>query len=47
MKESKHPAVYVQTNESDGNRVIAFRREPDGSLTELGAYLAGLRPAER
>jgi YVTN family beta-propeller protein len=43
MKDSKHPAVYVQTNESDGNRVIAFKREDDGSLTELGAYDTGGR----
>ena len=43
MKESKHPAVYVQTNEADGNRVIAFRREADGSLSETGAYATGGR----
>jgi 6-phosphogluconolactonase len=41
MQHSKHPAVFVQTNEADGNRVIAFRREADGSLTELGAYATG------
>jgi 6-phosphogluconolactonase len=28
-------AVYVQTNEPDINRVIAFRREPDGALSAL------------
>jgi 6-phosphogluconolactonase len=28
-------AVYVQTNEPDANRVIAFRREPDGILAVL------------
>jgi 6-phosphogluconolactonase (cycloisomerase 2 family) len=43
MKESNYPAVYVQTNEAAGNRVIAFRREPDGSLAELGAYATGGR----
>ena len=43
MKESKHPAVYVQTNESGGNRAIAFRREADGSLHEVGAYDTGGR----
>ena len=43
MKESKYPAVYVQTNEADANRVIALRREADGSLTELGAYATGGR----
>jgi 6-phosphogluconolactonase len=34
-------AVYVQTNETGANRVIAFRREPDGMLTRLGAYETG------
>src|SRR5262245_65653807 len=43
MKKSNHPAVYVQTNEADGNRVIAFERGPDGSLSELGAYPTGGR----
>ena len=43
MKQSKHPAVYVQTNESGGNRVIAFRREDDGSLSEIGTYDTGGR----
>jgi 6-phosphogluconolactonase len=33
-------SVYVQTNEAE-NRVIAFRREADGSLTRLGAYATG------
>jgi 6-phosphogluconolactonase len=32
--------VYVQTNEQD-NRVIAFRRADDGSLTRLGAFATG------
>ena len=43
MKESSYPAVYVQANESAGNRVVAFRRESDGSLSELGAYDTGGR----
>jgi 6-phosphogluconolactonase len=43
MKESKYPAVYIQTNEADANRVIALRREAAGSLTELGAYATGGR----
>jgi 6-phosphogluconolactonase len=43
MQESNYPAVYVQTNEADGNRVIAFRREADGSLSELGAHATGGR----
>ena len=33
-------AVYVQTNESS-NRVVAFRRAEDGTLSELGTYHAG------
>jgi 6-phosphogluconolactonase len=33
-------AVYVQTNEPD-NRVLAFRRDPDGALVELGDYPTG------
>jgi 6-phosphogluconolactonase (cycloisomerase 2 family) len=33
--------VYVQTNESTANRVIAFDRAPDGALTHLGAYETG------
>src|SRR5262245_13271783 len=36
-----HPAVYVQTNDANGNRVLAFRRAPDGSLSELGEYPTG------
>jgi 6-phosphogluconolactonase (cycloisomerase 2 family) len=43
MKMSNHPAVYLQTNEADRNQVIAFRREQDGSLSELGAYTTGGR----
>jgi 6-phosphogluconolactonase len=34
-------AVYVQTNEPDANRVLAFRRGADGQLTELAAYPTG------
>jgi 6-phosphogluconolactonase len=33
-------AVYVQTNEPD-NRVLAFRRDADGALVELGDYPTG------
>jgi 6-phosphogluconolactonase (cycloisomerase 2 family) len=33
-------AVYVQTNEST-NRVVAFRRAGDGTLTEAGTYETG------
>lgn len=32
--------IYVQTNEPE-NRVLAFRREEDGSLTPLGEYPTG------
>ncbi|MEO8424227.1 MAG: beta-propeller fold lactonase family protein [Actinomycetota bacterium] len=40
MEGTTMGAVYVQTNEPD-NRVIAFRRGPDGALTELGSYTTG------
>jgi 6-phosphogluconolactonase len=33
-------AVYVQTNEPE-NRVVAFARAADGTLTELGSYATG------
>lgn len=33
--------VYVQTNEADRNRVIAFQRADDGALNELGSYPTG------
>lgn len=39
--ETTTAAVYVQTNETGANRVIAFRRGPDGMLTRLGAYETG------
>jgi 6-phosphogluconolactonase len=34
-------AVYVQTNEADRNRLLAFERSPDGALTMSGAYETG------
>lgn len=34
-------SVFVQTNELDSNHVIAFRREPSGTLTTLGHYPTG------
>jgi 6-phosphogluconolactonase len=34
-------AVYVQTNEPGANRVLAFRRDADGTLTDLGAFPTG------
>lgn len=41
MKSSQQPGVYVQTNEAGENRVLAFRREANGSLSPLGAYGTG------
>jgi len=34
-------AVYVQTNEPEGNRVLAYRRGRDGALEPQGAYATG------
>jgi 6-phosphogluconolactonase len=34
-------AVYIQTNDPDGNQVIAYGRAVDGKLTRLGAYDTG------
>ena len=34
-------AVYVQTNEPDENRVVAFGRAADGTLNLLGSYPTG------
>ena len=34
-------AVFVQTNEPGENRVIAFRRDSDGTLSELGSCPTG------
>ena len=34
-------AVFTQTNEADGNRVIAFRRGPDGQLAGLETHETG------
>ena len=33
--------VYVQTNEPERNRILAFRRADDGTLTPSGAYETG------
>jgi 6-phosphogluconolactonase (cycloisomerase 2 family) len=33
--------IFVQTNEADRNRVIAFRRAPDGSLEGMESYETG------
>ncbi len=34
-------AVFVQTNELDGNRIVVFERHGDGRLTEDGTYRTG------
>jgi 6-phosphogluconolactonase (cycloisomerase 2 family) len=34
-------AVFVQTNELDGNRIVVFRRAGDGRLTEEDTYATG------
>ena len=42
MNTSKMPgAVYAQTNETGKNRVVAFSRADDGTLSELGPYATG------
>src|SRR5262245_41315941 len=33
--------VFVQSNEADRNRIVAFRRRPDGSLVSLGSHPTG------
>ena len=34
-------AVFVQTNELDGNRIVVFQRHGDGRLSEEGSYRTG------
>ena len=41
MNDKHTSAVYVQTNQTDENRVVAFSRAVDGSLGELGSYATG------
>jgi 6-phosphogluconolactonase len=42
VNTSKMPAaVYVQTNETGHNRLVAFSRAEDGTLSELGSYPTG------
>jgi 6-phosphogluconolactonase len=36
-------AVYVQTNDADGNEVVAYRRSTDGALHPLGSFGTGGR----
>jgi 6-phosphogluconolactonase (cycloisomerase 2 family) len=38
---SRDSAVFVQTNELDGNRVVVFKRARDGRLTEEDDYSTG------
>ena len=33
--------VYVQTNDLEQNAIVAFRRDADGELTQLGAFATG------
>ena len=40
---SKNAAVYVQTNDAEGNEVLVFGRGPDGSLAAAGRYETGGR----
>ncbi|SRR6266511_927358 len=35
------PGVFVQTNEADANRLVAFRRVPDGTLALIDTYTTG------
>src|SRR6266545_262578 len=42
-RSSKMNAVYVQTNDAEGNEIVAYRREADGRLAWLGAYPTGGR----
>jgi 6-phosphogluconolactonase (cycloisomerase 2 family) len=34
-------AVFVQTNEPSGNRIVVYDRAPDGQLTQAGTYATG------
>ncbi|HXB48102.1 MAG TPA: hypothetical protein VNW50_10105, partial [Streptosporangiaceae bacterium] len=34
-------AVFVQTDNTAGNGVVAYRRSPSGALTEAGTYQTG------
>jgi len=40
-RSSDGAAVYTQTNDPGGNQILAYRRAPDGTLTQLGAYDTG------
>jgi 6-phosphogluconolactonase (cycloisomerase 2 family) len=34
-------AVFVQTNEPSGNRIVVYQRGPDGTLSQSGSYATG------
>jgi 6-phosphogluconolactonase (cycloisomerase 2 family) len=34
-------AVFVQTNNTAGNQIVAYHREPDGALSQAGTYPTG------
>jgi hypothetical protein len=37
----RHHAVFVQTNEPSGNRILVYRRAADGTLAPAGSYATG------
>ena len=39
--------VYIQSNEPEGNRVLAFRRDPDGTLVQRGTFATGAQDLGR
>jgi 6-phosphogluconolactonase len=41
MMKTAEAGLYVQTNESGSNKLIAFRRADDGNLTLQGAFATG------
>jgi 6-phosphogluconolactonase (cycloisomerase 2 family) len=38
---TQHAAVFVQTNATGENRIVAYRRNDDGTLSEFGSYPTG------
>src|SRR5919198_6247521 len=43
MNHEQAGAVYVQTNDAEGNEVVAYRRSGDGALQRLGSFGTGGR----
>src|SRR5919197_6237583 len=43
MKNEQAGAVYVQTNDAEGNEVVPYRRSGDGALQRLGSFGNGGR----